>query len=173
MNKMQLKNVRISFPHLFKRNTKFGEDGAKFELVVMLHKENQAKEIKAIQAEIATLIKELGQKVASDKLCFKDGDDADRPEYEGHMVLSLKSNKRPTVIDRDKSPLVEDDGKPYAGCFCNVIFDMWKQDNSWGRRINGNLYGVQFAKDGEAFSSGDVDVTDEFDELEDEDDLLG
>ena len=107
-------------------------------------------------------------KIASDKLALKDGDDSGRDEMIGKMTIKASTKKRPVVIDRDKTPLVEDDGKPYAGCYVNAIIRLWAQDNSYGKRINASLEGVQFHKDGEPFGAGGVSV-DEFDDFEDED----
>ena len=75
---------------------------------------------------------------------------------------------RPTVVDRDRSPLTAQDGKPYSGSYVNVIIDVWAQDNSYGKRINAQLQGVQFVRDGEAFSGGgtSADASD-FDEIAD------
>ena len=55
-----------------------------------------------------------------------------------------------------RSPLVAADGKPYSGCHVNVIIDVWAQDNQYGKKINAQLQGIQFLRDGEAFSGGGV-----------------
>lgn len=167
MAKIQLKNVRLSFPSLFSQATFNGEKG-KFEATFLLDKDSQSDQIEALEAAIEAAIKEAKIKVPSDKRCLKDGDDADYDGYEGQMSFKASTKKRPTVIDRDKTPLVEDDGKPYAGCYVNAIVDIWVQNNNYGKRVNANLYGVQFVKDGEAFGMGDVDVTDDFDEMDDD-----
>ncbi len=172
MSKMQLKNVRLSFPSIFKRASFNGEEG-KFEATFLLDKEKDAAQIKMIEDAIEAAIKEAKIKVPSDKRCLKDGDDVEYDGYEGCMSFKASTNKRPTIIDRDKTALAEDDGKPYAGCYVNAICDIWVQNNNYGKRVNANLFGIQFVKDGAPFGSGDVDVTDEFDAFDDEDDLLG
>lgn len=170
MAKIQLKNVRLSFPSIFKRADFNGQEG-KFEATFLLNKETQADQIAKIEKAIDAAVAEAKVKVPSDKRCLKDGDDFDYDGYAGHMAFKASTNRRPTVIDRDKTPLVEDDGKPYAGCYVNAIVDIWVQNNSYGKRANGNLFGIQFVKDGDAFGAGDVDVTDEFDAFDDEDDI--
>jgi hypothetical protein len=85
------------------------------------------------------------------------------------MSIKASNNKRPLVIDRDKTPLTEDDNKMYAGCYVNAIIDLWVQQNSWGKRINANLLGVQFLKDGEPFSDGANASADSFDAFGDDD----
>ncbi len=57
------------------------------------------------------------------------------------------------------------DGKPYSGCYVNGIVDIWAQDNGFGRRLNATLKGVQFVKDGDAFSGGTAVSADAFDDL--------
>lgn len=166
MSKIKLTNVRLSFPSIFKRSEFNGEQG-KFEATFLLNKETQADQIKMLEDAIEKALVESKIKVASDKRCLKDGDEIEYDGYAGHMSFKASTNRRPTVIDRDKAPLVEDDNKLYAGCYVNAIVDIWIQSNSYGKRVNANLFGVQFFKDGEAFGSGDVDVTDDFDDYDD------
>jgi len=165
--KFKLENVRLSFPSIFKRSEFNGQEG-KFEATFLISKESQAKVIKEIEAKIALIQKDNKVKVSPDKICLKDGDFVDYDGYEGHMSIKAGSNRRPTVIDRDKTPLVEGDGKPYAGCYVNAILELWLQDNSYGKRVNCNLNGVQFIKEGEAFGAGDNDCTNDFDDVSDD-----
>ncbi|SRR6056297_1627412 len=169
--KIKLKNVRLSFPSLF-RKAQFQGEETKYEATFMLDKEEHADEIAEIKAQVKDAIKEhlKGAKVPADKICLKDGDESGRDEYEGHYTIKCSNNKRPKVIDRDKSPLAEDDGRPYSGCYVNAVLDLWAQNNSYGKRINANLLGVQFFKDGEPFESGSVADDDDFDEVDVEDD---
>lgn len=165
--KIKLNNVRLSFPSLF-RKAQFNGEETKYEATFMLHKENDADKIAEIKKAIAAGIKEnlKGAKVPSDKICLKDGDESGRDEYEGHYTIKAANGKRPKVIDRDKSPLAEDDDKPYSGCYVNAVIDLWYQNNSYGKRVNANLLGVQFYKDGDPFESGSVADDDDFDEFE-------
>ncbi len=166
--KIQLKNVRLSFPSLFQRAQFNGEDG-KYEATFLFNKKDKKLKAKLDKA-IAAKLKEANIKVPQDKRCLKDGDEVEYNGYEGNWSLKASQSRRPTVIDRDRSPLTEDDNVIYAGCFVNAIVDLWVQNNSFGKRINANLYGVQFVKDGEAFGMGPVDVTDDFDDLSDDED---
>jgi len=69
------------------------------------------------------------------------------------------------VVDRDRTPLVAADGKPYAGCYVTAIVELWPQDNQYGRRINATLSGVQFERDGDAFGGSAPASADDFDDL--------
>lgn len=167
MAKIKLSNVRLSFPSIFNRAEFNGEQG-KFEATFLMDKETQADQIEKLETAIEAAIKEAKIKVPSDKRCLKDGDEVEYDGYAGQVSLKASSKKRPTVIDRDKTPLMEDDqNAPYAGCYVNAVIDLWVQNNNFGKRINANLYGIQFVKDGEAFGSGDIDVMDDFDDIDD------
>ena len=170
MSKIILNNVRLSFPSLF-RKAVFNGDETKFEATFLIDKATQAPKIKEIKAAIDAAIKDglKGAKLPPDKICLKDGDDIDYAGYAGHMSIKASSNKRPIVIDRDKSPLTEDDNKLYAGCYVNASLELWVQNNQYGKRINCNLLGVQFMKDGEPFADGVKGSLDDFEAFADED----
>lgn len=167
--KIKLNNVRLSFPNIFRRAQFNGEEG-KFEATFLLDKTAHADVIKEIQDEIKAQSAEhlKGAKLREDKLCLKDGDNIDYDGYAGHMSIKASNKKRPLTIDVDRSPLTEDDGKLYAGCYVNAIVQLWAQDNTYGKRINANLLGVQFFKDGEPFGEGSAASADEFDAFDSE-----
>lgn len=93
---------------------------------------------------------------AQDKLCLHRGDvtKAGVPEYAGKFFISCNNAKRFTILDADKTPLTAKDGRPYSGCFGNIIVDIYAQDNTWGRRINATVTGVQYVSKGTAFGGG-------------------
>ena len=163
MSKIKIQSSRLSFPSLFQTSKFGGEDTGKFEATFVLDKKEHAEVIAAIQKAAAQLMKdELKTKVPSDRLCLKDGDESGRAEFEGKMTIKASTKKRPLVINRDKSAITESDNVIYAGCYVNGIISLWAQNNSFGKRINASLDGVQFARDGEPFGDGGVSV-DEFD----------
>jgi len=162
MSKIKVARTRLSFPSLFK-TAKFGEeDTGKFEATFVLDKVKHAKEIKLIQDAMAKMLADAKMKVPADKLCLKDGDESSRPEFAGAYTIKASTKKRPVVIGKDRAPLVEGDNIIYAGCFVNCIFSLWLQDNKFGKRVNAQLDGVQFAADGDAFGDAGIAV-DEFD----------
>jgi len=178
MAKISLKNVRLSFPSLFQKATFEGTE-TKYEATLLLDKDQHADVIKAIQAEMKSGIKEKldGSKLGADKLCLKDGEDSDYDGYANTWSLKAANTKRPLVIDRDKSPLTEDDNRIYSGCYVNASVELWYQKNAYGKRVNANLLGVQFYKDGEAFGEGgstaSKDDFDAFDDDDADDDIFG
>ena len=161
--KFKIASARLSFPALFQTAKFGGEDTGKYECTLILDKVQHAEVIKAMSAAIANMMKdELKGKIPSEKIALKDGDESDRPEFAGKMTLKVSSKRRPLVINRDKSPITEADNIVYAGCYVNAIVSLWPQNNQWGKRINGSLEGIQFAKDGEPFGDGGASVN-EFD----------
>lgn len=170
MSKIKMQGVRLSFPSLFNTSKFGGADTGKYEATFILDKKTH----KAVIADIIKVIdalskEELKSKVPSDKLCLKDGDEMGRDEYQGMYTLKASSKKRPLVIDRDQSPITESDNAVYAGCYVNAIVTLWAQNNQYGKRINAQLDGVQFNRDGDPFGDGAVTVN-EFDAFADEDD---
>ena len=173
--KMKLSNVRLSFANLFSRAVFNGEE-TKYGCTLLLPKSDEAQS-KALVEAIKELIKTdlKGAKIGADKLCRRDGDDS---EYEGfgeHWSIRASNNRRPLVLDRDRSPLTDDDGVVYSGCYVHAIIELWAQNNQWGKRINANLLGVQFVRDGAPFGDGGRSASvDDFDVVpwENDDDLI-
>ena len=167
--KIKMQNVRLSFPSLFRRAV-FGGDETKFEGTFLLNKDDHAAKIAEINGAIESLLKDKnkGKPLPADKICLKDGDFIDYDGYTGSMSIKASSAKRPMVIGTDRAPLTEEDGKVYAGCYVNAIIELWFQDNQFGKRVNANLLGVQFAKDGQPFGDGVSASVDDFDDLPDD-----
>jgi len=169
MAKFKVKNARLSYPSLFQTASFSGESTGKYEATFILDKQEHADIIEKLQAEVKRLQTELNKKLPADKICLKDGDDLDDDAYAGKMTIKVSTKKRPMVVDRDKTPLIEEDNKPYAGCYVNGIFSLWAQDNGFGKRVNGQLIGVQFYADGTPFGDGGASA-DDFDAFGDDDD---
>lgn len=171
--KISLTNVRLAFPQLFEAKTVNGEGDPAFSASFILPPNHPAvKQINAAIDELGqakwaakwpAIKKELS---AKDKLPIHDGDTkANYSGFEGNLYVSSRNKVRPLVLDRDKSPLTQSDGRPYAGCYVNGSIELWCQDNAYGKRINATLRGVQFYKDGEAFAGGGSATADEFEDL--------
>lgn len=171
--KIHLKNVRLAFPVLWTAKTVNGEGEPAFSAAFLIDpKDPVVKELREAfeaigkdkwGAKWAAVKKEIDSK---DRFALHDGDTkSDYAGFPGAMYVSARNKVRPTVLDRDKAPLTESDGRPYAGCYVNAIIDLWPQDNNYGKRINASLSGVQFVRDGEAFAAGGAAKADDFDDL--------
>ena len=105
--------------------------------------------------------------IAGGRICLRNGDS--KPEVEGfpgHYFISARSPTKPLIIDQNRNVLEATSGKPYSGCYVNVRLNIWGMQNQHGRRINAQLAGVQFAKDGDPFSAGGAADAGEFGEIE-------
>jgi len=103
------------------------------------------------------------------KTPLRDGGEKSHIDGYGEDVMFINANNkaRPEIRDRDgRTPLAEEDGRPYAGCYVHAILQLWAQDNKWGKRINASLLGIQFAGDGDAFSGGAKADDDDFEDLD-------
>ena len=170
---IMLSNVRLAFPELFTAKQVNGEGKAAFSAAFLMPPEHP--DIPRIKAAIAAVAKgKWGDEaaevmkilVAGDKICLHNGDlKANYDGFAGHMYVSARGYTRPLAIGADRAPLVESDGVLYSGCFVNAQVSLWGQQNNYGKRVNAQLRGVQFLRDGEAFGGGAVAQADEFEEV--------
>lgn len=183
-----LKNVRLSFPKLFKAEKYKGKEDStpRYDAAFLVVKGSDID--KAIWAAIKEECKinygaKADTKLAAlrgdtNKFCYQDGDNTEREEYEGNMILASHRNEDqgpPKVVDKDKSPLTPASGKPYAGCYVNASVDIWVQKGDYPG-VRCTLIAVQFCGDGDAFAGApatDEDFEDLSDPDEDEDDDMG
>ena len=170
MATIKMQNVRLSFPNLFQTSTFGSDDTGKYDATFILDKKDHKETIKEIQADMQALADEKfkGKLPPDDKLCLKDGDDTLREELHGAYSIKASTKKRPMVLNRDKTPIIEEDNLIYAGCRVNAIVNLWLQDNKFGKRINCSLDGVQFCAHDDPFGAPPIDA-DEFDAFGDAD----
>jgi hypothetical protein len=173
VGKIQLKDVRLSFPALF-RPKAFADGGEpSYQASFLIDPETKAGKLMCdLIEDTIDDVKDAKwaknpPKIKSDKQPFHDGEDYQYDGYEGMMVLSARNQKKPRILDRDKTDLDESDGRPYAGCYVDAIVRIWAQDNQYGKRINCSLEAIRYRRDGEAFGAAPVDI-EEFDDLEEE-----
>jgi len=169
--KVLLKNVRLSFPSLFKTEVYGGEDTGKFAATFLIPKSDTKTVASIEQACKQALVEKYGEgKIPKGfKLPLVDGDDKEYQGYADHVCIKANTKKRPTLVNRDKTPIVEEDGILYGGCYVNASIDVWVMDNAYGKKVLASLNAIQFVKDGEAFGSKS-EGADDFDELADDED---
>ena len=176
-----LNHVRLSYPQLFKAKSfsapRPGETPSepKFSASAILDKVKHAALIEAIRAGMKAVAEEkwgVGKVPKTVKYCLRDGSEKEDTDGYGEdiMFVSASNAKRPAVVDKDYSPLTEESGKPYAGCYVHMSIRLWAQDNQFGKRINAQLRAVQFVEDGDAFGDPPVDPQKEFKQFEGKDD---
>jgi hypothetical protein len=157
--------VRLAFAqHLFEAGTVAGEGKPAFSLTAIIPKDHPVH-AELTAAEEAVAKEKWGEKApAILKAIRADGkrgpvvkDGSSKSEYsgfEGNDFVSMRSEKRPNVYHRDGSSLTEADGVVYSGCYAHVMVEVWAQDNSYGKRINTQVTGVMFNRDGDSFGGG-------------------
>ncbi len=173
--KIKLTNVRIAFAEIFEAKTVQGEGKPSFSASFLIDpKDPQLATIEKAALEVAK--QKWGAKAdqvvkaakGQDKWVTHDGDlKSQYAGFEGMIYINARNPVRPLVIDRDKSPLTAEDGKPYAGCYVNASVELWAQDNQYGKRVNASLGGIQFVKDGDRFAGGSSADESDFDEITD------
>lgn len=157
-----LREVRISYPHLFEPWSKNPNEKKKYSAVFLLDKQKHKELIKQVAQAMKALCTEQARDKrlpAPDKLCLRDGDQSGRPDNEGCWTLNASEDSRPVVVNRDKTPLTAEDDVIYPGCVVNARIRLWYQDNQYGKRVNANLLGVQFIKDGDRLGNRGPRVT--------------
>ncbi len=171
---LELKNVKLSFPKVFQHGTFGGESTGKYEATFLLPKEDE-KMYNEIMAEVeATKGK---TKITTEKIAVKDGDELDDENSAGCWVIRTSNKNRPTLVDRKGNPVTEQDNEIdpmfFGGATVNAFVSFWKQDNAYGKRVNGNLAGIQYVS-GDIMEDGFGDTgtvkADMFAVLDDDDD---
>jgi hypothetical protein len=170
--KVILKGARAAFLNIFEPKQFNGQGEAACSGAFLLDPKTQKAEVDKVIAAIKQVAADKwGAKAdevlktlkAKGDLCLHDG--ATKSEYEGFdgmVYVSARNKARPVVVDIDKSPLTQGDGRPYSGCYVNVSIDVWAQSNQYGKRINAKLLAVQYHKEGDPFSGGEGYSDDDF-----------
>lgn len=169
MQKVKLMRVRMIFPDIFRKGSFNGQE-TKYSATFLIPKEDQ-KTYKQIMDAIDVTKNEYKDpkiKVPNSRLFIMDGDEmeSEYTTFENHWVVRASNTNRPTALDRDKSPLQEEDDKVYSGVYVNAIIAPWIQDNNYGKRINASLLGIQFVEHGEPLGGSTVASDDDFDDLD-------
>lgn len=170
-----LEDVRLSHPHLFEPQQYKKDKNSKprYTAVFILDKKKHKDLIADIEDGIEEIRQEMfdGRKLKADNICLTDGDDTDKDEYQGCMILRAARGESlgpPAVIDRDKSELTAKDRKPYGGCYVNAIVRLYGYDE-YADQVNAGLEAVQYFRKGDAFGAQPVDVDTKFKDHGDDD----
>lgn len=188
-----LKNVRVSYPNVFKPRASEEGKEPKYSMCCVLKRddkfyaENKAK----IDAAIDELLQEVGAKyklpkdpktgkykpTAAFKLPVRDGDEKTGDElYEGADFINASSKSKPGLVDLALKPISEESEEFYAGCYARVSINFYAFDTGTAKGIAAGLENIQKTRDGECLA-GKRSAADDFadmsaDDLDVDDDLL-
>jgi hypothetical protein len=177
--KFKLRNVRLSYEHIFTPTAFDDNSPAKYSATFIIPKDHA--DLPALKR---TLFEAGQEEFPAD---FKPGSwpkgytcglkDADvetdnngdvlaekNPAYKGCYIIEANSVNRPVAVDRKKAAVTEADGVIYSGCYVNASLGI--AGYTYGKvkkGVKAYLNGVQFVEDGERFGS---DALDDFDELD-------
>lgn len=180
--KIKIKDVRLSFPTLFTPKAQVGDDGKpgtpKYSCSGLFPREHAAT--KAISDAIKEVAKEkwpttwekiLGGLKGQDRLCLHNGDYKEYGGYAGNLYVGTSSTALPDCRDIDGSRLnASQAGRLYGGCYVDMVISIWPQDHvKYGKRVNAEILGVQFRRDGDAFRAGEAAKDEDFEDLSSED----
>lgn len=185
-----LKNVRLSFPHLFEPTASIEDGPKKYRAAFLIdpNTESGKANLKVLNAAFdkAALgvwkTKEKADKIRnkldSDRSGLRDGEDATNKEgdvyagYEGMKFITASNGKKPKVLRRDKSVIDSTEAAEiYGGCYVNAVVSVWATnlEKHGGNGLFATLEIVQYAKKGEPFGAAELDEDDYLDDMGDED----
>lgn len=170
---VMLKNVRLRYADVHEpREQQNG--GLKYAATVLIDK-NDAANTKAIRDAMRAAATDVWKDKASNVLssleknrkCLRDGDtytndDGEvRAGFEGQLYVVAKSKNKPKIFDPARKELIAADGKPYPGCYVNVLIDVYAtaKREAGGNGVFAELKGIQFWRDGDAFAGGSAPVS--------------
>lgn len=175
---IKLQNCNLSFPELFKPRAFAEGQTPKYQAAFVFDPSDKsgAANIKKVSAAIKQVLTQHygdGKVPKGIKLCLKDNEKEEKAYegYEGKWFLNSSNQTRPTVVNRDLSPIQEDDAILHPGCLVNASIILWVQDNQYGKRVNATLRAVQYVGKGEVWGgSAPVKAEQDFEPLEAADD---
>ena len=174
--KAQIKNARLAFENTFTASSFDPSQQAKFSGTFIFEPGGEAEAIiRDAMTQVARdkwgdqadrVLKDLESK---DRTCLHNGDDKPYNGFQGNMYVNASNKMRPLVLDEQRHPLTQQDGKIYNGVIVNALVDIWAQSSpQYGKRINATLLGVQFVKHAAPFSGGRAASVDDFEIVEDD-----
>lgn len=107
---------RVSFPAVFEPRG-FEDQEPKYSVTMMFPKETNLKELEDLVSAVAE--EKWGKKVKKFRTPFRDGDEKEREEYTGQILVNAKSKTKPTIVDQRKRPITSEEDF-YPGCWARA-----------------------------------------------------
>ncbi len=196
IGRVTLYRVRCSFPELWTKRSFQGSDGSsskpRLKCNFLIPKDelnepgrakykgrkvsfrqalNQSK-LDAIAAKIGEAeARKMLTKIKPDSYALRDGDMETWDGYEGCHYVSSGNTRNVQVVGRDRTPVTEESGIIYGGCYVNAVVSFWFQKagktpdgKPLSNAVWATLEAVQFYDKGEAFGASAVNVEEEFED---------
>lgn len=176
----------LSFPHLFKQTATENDKGETVYDLQFIIPKTQREDIRALLVAIQKVGKaKWGDNWKKVRQPLRDGDKEKDdltedgstkgekyPERLGCYFLNARSTKPVTVVDRQRTPIVDPE-QVYGGCKVKIAISFYPYSTSGNNGIGVGLNGVQKIADGESFGNARPSVDSMFDLLDDEEDEDG
>jgi len=121
-------------------------------------------------ADAAKIISLAKTKDGGKNWVLKDGSAKKYDGYAGNFYINPSNEKRPTVLNRDGTPLTADDGVIYSGCYADAIVEVYAYAHKvGGKGVSSSFKGLRFRKDGDAFAGGAPVTADAFSSIVEDD----
>jgi hypothetical protein len=171
-----LKNVRASFPVLFKGEQFQGTGSFRCGTSLIVPPDHPQlaqinagiEEAAALKWKDKTAVTLKGAR-AKDKICLRDGDiKAKYDGYEGNQILSANCQGgdteaecvKPQVFTAARVEVTDSAKNPiYSGCYVNALIELYA-DSRFGDGVFCKLVGIQFDHDGDAFGTAKAKADD-------------
>jgi len=176
LTKVVTGKVRLSYAHIWEKHAGFENQEAKYSTSIIIPKSDTAtlaKINKAIEEAKKEGVAKLGGKVPANlKTPLRDGD-TERPEDEAYAnayFLNASSNSKPAIVDRNVSPILDQD-EVVSGDYAHVSINFYAYNANGNKGIAAGLGNIQLVEKGEPLS-GRSSAEDDFAALEDAMDML-
>lgn len=167
---------KLSYPHVFEKYQGQDNEEGKYMTNVLIPKDEK-KTIEAIEAAIeeakkAGIVSKWGGKEPKKFTNpLRDGDEKEDEIYEGNMFLNAKSSKRPGVVDKNCSPITDED-EIYGGVWCYVSVTFFPYDFNGNKGVGCALNNLKKFKDDDPIGGGKQTAESDFAEFNDDDEDL-
>jgi hypothetical protein len=181
--RVYLKNVRLSYPHLTKKQKANEDAEPRFSASFLIDPTTPEGKIniKKIKKAVAAAKEEAGfsekTRFKEGRMCFFDGNDNVDDEgevklgYEDMMVIKASNKDAVQLFTRARKAVDVENSPFYGGCYVECKLGLFGTTKGGSPGIFASLDGVRFWDDGDPFGRAAIGE-DDWDEDEEDDDLL-
>lgn len=171
--------VRFCYANVFEPTSMNEGDTPRYNVCILISKDDKktldkiAKAIEAAKQQGKAKIADKSGKIPSTlKTPLRDGDEerGDDPAFENCFFINANSTRKPSIVDRNLSPIMDRD-EFYSGCYGRASINFYAYNvNSKG--IAAGLNNLQKLEDGEPLAGGSTAEEDFGGENEFNDELM-